>query len=104
MLVKGFKEIKQSSNGRYTLYVDETTRQARIHLHFNGESLTSGTGQYEVTGFVPTEYCPPKNVIAPLDRWNDFDFYLWSGGTIGVLNNSGSTKTITVDVQVDYTF
>ena len=104
ILVKGFKKIYESTSGRYSLFVDESTRQARINLHFNGETITSGTGQYDVTGFVPTEYCPPKNVIAPIDRWNDFDFYLWSDGTIGVLNNSGSTKTLTTDVQVDYTF
>ena len=104
MLVKGFKKIKEHNTGRYALYVDESTRQARILLHFNGETITSGTEQYEIPGFVPTEYCPSKNVVAPVDRWNNFDFYMWTGGTIGMMNNTGSTKTINSDVQIDYTF
>lgn len=104
VLVKGFKKIKEHNTGRYALYVDESTRQARILLHFNGETITSGTEQYEIPGFVPTEYCPSKNVVAPVDRWNNFDFYMWTGGTIGMMNNTGSTKTINSDVQIDYTF
>lgn len=102
--VNGFRKVKEHSSGRYSLYVDESTRQARVQLHFTGESVTSGTGQYEVDSFVPTEYCPPKNLNHPVDRWNHVNFYMWSGGTVGVLNNTGSTMTLTIDVQVDYTF
>lgn len=96
--------MKENSSGRYSLYVDESTRQARMHLHFTGENVTSGTGQYAVTSFVPTEYRPPKNLNHPVDRWNNVDFYMWSDGTVGVLNNTGSAMTLTNDVQVDYTF
>ena len=104
ILVTGFKKIKEHSSGRYALYVDKSSRQARIHLHFDNESITSGSGQYVVSSFVPSEYCPPKNINHPVDRWNNFDFYLWSGGTCGMLNNTNSTKDLTIDVQVDYTF
>ena len=89
----------------YSLYVDESTRMARITLNGTNVPVDAGNTNLEVSSFVRPKYLPQANIIRTLSRTNSFNFYLWaSGGTVGISNNTGASTTLTVDVQIDYTY
>ena len=101
--VTGFEFVKSDTNHHYNLYVDKLRRVARVNLSFSSDNVAGGSlSEYEITSFVPSEYCPAHNIIRPATRDGKIYCYIWSGGTIGVSNGTSSTYVLNADVDIEY--
>ena len=96
--VTGLKQVKQrvwssSINLTYTLYADETNRHCSLTITGSSISIASGNANYELTGWIPSEYRPKTNKFTMLNRSQYFQFYAWNNGTIGISNFASTTQS-----------
>ena len=96
--VIGLKQVKQrvwssSNNLTYTLYVDESSKIAVLTIYGSNINVASGISNYEVSGFVPSEYRPKLGTYSRLGRSNNILAYCWGDGGVGIANFYSSTLT-----------
>lgn len=100
--VTGFEFIKVNQGAHYYLWVDKHRRVVRINIQFDGDNVAGTLSEYEVSSFVPSDYCPANNIIRPVSRDGKIHCYIWSDGTIGISNGTSSTYNLTSDVDIEY--
>lgn len=89
----------------YTLYVDEANRHCTLTITGSNISIASGVTNYEISGFVPSDYSPKANKFCRLMRANSFLAYMWTNGTVGISNfNSSSSTGQTMSGQMDWSY
>ena len=105
-LVQKKKNVWSSSiNLTYTLYVDEVNRHCVLTITGSNISIPSGTTNYEVDNFVPSDYRPKATQFCRLMRSNSFLAYMWANGTVGISNFNSSTSTgQTMSGQMDWSY
>ena len=103
--LKLIKDTSQWSDVTYKLYVDESTRSATLQMVITNKNIASGMSNYEMTGWIPSQYRPKSNKFSHGYRGNNNLFYAWSNGNIGVSNLTSSTQTgVYLSCQIDWNY
>ena len=96
---------KVAENTTYELWVNTTTRCARIIGHRTNITIASGESFNNYGDFtIPTAYRPKKSIYNLIMRSNQFIFYLYDNGSYGIYNTGSSVSGYNIGFQVDYTF
>ena len=96
---------KVAENTTYELWVNTTTRCARIIGHRTNIAIASGESFNNYGDFkIPNAYYPKKNVHRLIMRSNQFIFYLYDSGGYGIYNTGSSVSGYNLSFQIDYTF
>ena len=89
----------------YRLYVDEANRRASLIMSLTNKNISTGTTNYEMTGWIPSNYRPKANKFIQGYRGNNNLFYAFHNGNIGVSNLTSSTQTnVTLSAQIDWNY
>jgi len=106
--VTGQKKVKEGSNWSgvtYTLYVDEANRNATLVCNITQKNIASGISNYEMTGWIPSQYRPHSQKFIQGYRGNNNLFYIFYDGRVGVANLTSSTQTgVTLFAQIDWNY
>lgn len=106
--VTGQKKVKEGSNWSgvtYTLYVDEANRSATLVCNISNKDIASGVSNYEMTGWIPSQYRPHSQKFIKGYRGNNNVFYIFYDGRVGVSNLTSSVQTgVTLGAQIDWNF
>lgn len=103
--LKLIKDTSQWSDVTYELYVDESSHSATLKIVIENKNIASGMSNYEMTGWIPSQYRPKSNKYSQGYRGNNNLFYVWSNGNIGVSNLTSSTQTnTTLSAQIDWNY
>ena len=82
---------KVAENTTYELWVNTTTRCARIICHRTNITITSGEAFNNYGDFtIPSAYRPKKSLYRLIMRSNQFIFYLYDNGGYGIYNTGSS--------------
>ena len=101
--VTGFKKIAE--NTTYELWVNTTTRCARIICHRTNITIGSGENFNNYGDFtIPSAYRPKKSMYRLIMRTAQFIFYLYDNGSYGIYNTGSSVSGYNLGFQIDYTF
>lgn len=96
---------KVAENTTYELWVNTTTRCARIIGHRTNVTIPSGEGFNNYGDFtIPSAYRPKKSFYCLIMRSNQFIFYLYDNGAYGIYNLGSSVSGYNLSFQIDYTF
>ena len=96
---------KVAENTTYELWVNTTTRCARIICHRTNITIGSGESFTNYSDFtIPSAYRPKKSFYRLIMRSNQFIFYLYDNGTYGIYNLGSSVSGYNLSFQIDYTF
>lgn len=96
---------KVAENTTYELWVNTTTRCARILGHRTSVTIPAGEGFNNYGDFtIPSAYYPKKSVYSLIMRNNQFLFYLYDSGGYGIYNLGNSVSNYNLSFQIDYTF
>lgn len=106
--VTGWKKVKEGSNWsgvNYTLYVDEANRSATLVCNISNKDIASGMSNYEMTGWIPSQYRTHSQKFIKGYRGNNNVFYVFYDGRVGVANLTSSTQTNTsLGAQIDWNY
>lgn len=108
--VSGLVQKKKENAGSstpvtYTLFVDEANRHCSLTIKGNGVGIASGASNYEISGFVPSEYRSNGNKFSGLVRGNILLAYMWNNGTVGISNlASSSSSGVNLNGQIDWNY
>lgn len=96
---------KVAENTTYELWVNTTTRCARIIAHRTNITITSGESFNNYSDFtIPSAYYPKRSVYFLIMRGFQFLFYLYDTGKYGIYNTGSSVSGYNLSFQIDYTF
>ena len=96
---------KVAENTTYELWVNTTTRCARIICHRTNVTIGSGESFTNYSDFtIPSAYLPKKSVFRLIMRNAQFIFYLYDNGSYGIYNTGSSVSGYNINVQIDYTY
>ena len=96
---------KVAENTTYELWVNTTTRCARIIGHRTNITINSGESFSNYGDFtIPSTYYPKRNVCSLIMRSNQFIFFLYDNGKYGIYNTGSGVTGYNLSFQVDYTF
>lgn len=96
---------KVAENTTYELWVNTTTRCARILCHRTNITIISGESFNNYEDFkIPNAYLPKKSFYRLIMRSNQFIFYLYDNGSYGIYNLGSSVSGYNLNFQIDYTF
>lgn len=96
---------KVAENITYELWVNTTTRCARIICHRTNITIISGESFTNISDFkIPSAYYPKRSVFRLIMRSNQFIFYLFGNGVYGIYNLGSSVSGYDLSFQIDYTF
>ena len=96
---------KVAENTTYELWVNTTTRCARIIAHRTNITISSGENFNNYGDFtIPSAYRPKKSFYRLIMRSNQFIFYLYDNGSYGIYNLGNSVSGYNLGFQVDYTY
>ena len=96
---------KVAENTTYELWVNTTTRCAKIIGHRTNITIGSGENFSNYGDFtIPTAYRPKKSFYRLIMRSNQFIFYLYDNGSYGIYNLGSSVSGYNIGFQVDYTY
>ena len=96
---------KVAENTTYELWVNTTTRCARIICHRTNITIASGENFNNYGDFtIPSAYRPKKSVYHLIMRGFQFIFYLYDNGSYGIYNLGSSVSNYNINFQIDYTF
>ena len=96
---------KVAENTTYELWVNTTTRCARIICHRTNITIISGENFNNYSDFtIPSAYRPKKSLYRLIMRSNQFIFYLYDNGSYGIYNTGSSVSGYNLGFQIDYTF
>ena len=96
---------KVAENTTYELWVNTTTRCARILCHRTNITIISGESFNNYGDFkIPNAYLPKKSFYRLIIRSNQFIFYLYDNGSYGIYNLGSSVSGYNLNFQIDYTF
>ena len=96
---------KVAENTTYELWVNTTTRCARIIGHRTNITINSGESFNNYSDFkIPSAYYPKRSVYRLIMRSNQFIFYLYDNGSYGIYNTGSSVSGYNLSFQIDYTF
>lgn len=96
---------KVAENTTYELWVNTTTRCARIIGHRTNIIIGSGESFNNYGDFtIPSAYRPKKSIHHLIMRSNQFIFYLYDNGGYGIYNLGSSVSGYNINFQIDYTF
>lgn len=96
---------KVAENTTYELWVNTTTRCARIICHRTNITIGSGENFSNYSDFkIPNAYRPKKSIFNLIMRNAQFIFYLYDNGSYGIYNLGSSVSGYNINVQIDYTF
>jgi len=103
--LKLIKDTSQWSDVTYELYVDESTHSATLKMGIANKNIAPGMSNYEMTGWIPSDYRPKSNKYSQGYRGNNNLFYVWGNGNIGVSNLTSSTQTgAYLSCQIDWNY
>ena len=96
---------KVAGNATYELWVNTTTRCARILAHRTNITILSGETFNNYDDFkIPSTYRPKKSFFRLIMRSNQFIFYLYDDGSYGIYNTGSRVDGYNINFQIDYTF
>lgn len=96
---------KVAGNATYELWVNTTTRCARILAQRTNITMASGENFTNYSDFkIPSTYRPKKSFYRLIMRSNQFIFYLYDNGSYGIYNTGSSVSGYNINFQIDYTF
>ena len=96
---------KVAENTTYELWVNTTTRCARIICHRTNITITSGESFNNYSDFtIPSAYRPKKSLYCLIMRTAQFIFYLYDNGSYGIYNTGNSVSGYNLSFQIDYTY
>lgn len=96
---------KVAENTTYELWVNTTTRCARIIAHRTNITINSGESFNNYGDFtIPTAYRPKRTIYSLIMRSAQFLFYLYDNGGYGIYNTGSSVSGYNLSFQIDYTF
>lgn len=96
---------KVAENTTYELWVNTTTRCARIIGHRTNVTIASGESFNNYSDFtIPSTYYPKSSVFGLIMRSNQFIFYLYTSGSYGIYNLGSSVSNYNFNFQIDYTY
>lgn len=96
---------KVAENTTYELWVNTTTRCARIIAHRTNITIISGESFTNISDFtIPSAYYPKKSLYRLIMRSTQFIFYLYDNGTYGIYNTGSKVSGYNLSFQIDYTF
>jgi len=96
---------KVAENTTYELWVNTTTRCARIICHRTNITILNGENFNNYGDFtIPSTYYPKRSVYSLIMRSNQFIFYLYDNGKYGIYNTGSSVNGYNLSFQIDYTF
>jgi len=96
---------KVAENTTYELWVNTTTRCARIICHRTNITIGSGENFNNYGDFtIPSAYYPKRSFYRLIMRSNQFIFYLYDNGSYGIYNLGSSVSGYNLGFQIDYTF
>jgi len=96
---------KVAENTTYELWVNTTTRCARIICHRTNITILNGENFNNYGDFtIPSAYYPKRSVYRLIMRSNQFIFYLYDNGSYGIYNTGSSVSGYNINFQIDYTF
>ena len=96
---------KVAENTTYELWVNTTTRCARIICHRTNITILNGENFNNYGDFtIPSAYRPKKSFYRLIMRSNQFIFYLYDNGSYGIYNLGSSVSGYNINFQIDYTF
>lgn len=106
--MSGQKKVKEGSDWSgvtYTLYVDEANRNATIVCNITNRNIASGNSNYEMTGWIPSQYRPHSQKFSHGYRGNNNLFYVFYDGRVGVANLTSSMQSnVTLGAQIDWNY
>lgn len=96
---------KVAENTTYELWVNTTTRCAKIIGHRTNITIGSGESFTNYGDFtIPSAYYPKRSIYRLIMRNNQFMFFLYDNGKYGIYNTGSSVSGYNLSFQVDYTF
>ena len=96
---------KVAENTTYELWVNTTTRCARIIGHRTNITINSGESFNNYSDFtIPSAYYPKRSVYRLIMRGFQFLFYLYDNGRYGIYNTGSSVSGYNLSFQIDYTY
>lgn len=96
---------KVAENTTYELWVNTTTRCARLICHRTNVTIGSGESFTNYSDFtIPSAYYPKRSFYRLIMRSNQFIFYLYDNGSYGIYNTGSSVSGYNLSFQIDYTF
>jgi len=96
---------KVAENTTYELWVNTTTRCARIIGHRTNITIGSGENFNNYGDFtIPSAYYPKRSIYRLIMRNNQFIFFLYDNGKYGIYNTGSSVSGYNLSFQIDYTF
>ena len=96
---------KVAENTTYELWVNTTTRCARIICHRTNITISSGENFNNYGDFtIPSAYRPKKSFYRLIMRSAQFIFYLYDNGSYGIYNTGSGVSGYNLGFQVDYTY
>lgn len=96
---------KVAENTTYELWVNTTTRCARIIGHRTNVTIGSGERFNNYSDFIiPSAYYPQRSIYRLIMRSNQFIFYLYDNGSYGIYNTGSSVSDYNLSFQIDYTY
>jgi len=96
---------KVAENTTYELWVNTTTRCARIICHRTNITIGSGESFTNYSDFtIPSAYRPKKSVYRLIMRSNQFLFFLYDNGGYGIYNTGSGVTGYNLGFQIDYTY
>ena len=96
---------KVAENATYELWVNTTTRCARIICHRTNITILSGENFSNYGDFkIPSTYRPKKSLVRLIMRSTQFIFFLYDNGKYGIYNTGNNVKGYNLSFQIDYTF
>ena len=96
---------KVAENATYELWVNTTTRCARIIAHRTNITILSGENFTNYADFkIPSAYYPKKSVYHLIMRGFQVLFFLYDNGKYGIYNTGNTVNGYNLSFQIDYTF
>ena len=95
---------KVAENATYELWVNTTTRCARIICHRTNITILSGENFSNYGDFtIPSAYYPKGSVYHLIMRGFQFLFFLYDNGKYGIYNTGNTVNGYNLSFQIDYT-
>ena len=101
--VTGFKKVL--NNTTYSLWVDESTRNAAVLANRSGVTIGAGDG-FNYNDFkIPSNYRPSTNSFVTVGRTTPGVInYIWTDGTVGIYNNGSQMTNYNLNFRHEYHF
>jgi len=101
--VTGFKRVLY--NITYSLWVDESRKQAVVLAERSGVTIGAGDG-FNYNDFkIPSQYRPSTNSFVTVGRTTPGIInYIWADGTVGIYNNGSQMTNYTLNFRHEWHF